>query len=284
MTENKAAKDHKDRLFRFIFGSEERKEYTLSLYNALNGSNYTDTDDLTITTLEDVIYMNVKNDVSFLLKEEMSLYEHQSTWNPNMPLRGLIYFGKLYSAYAKKSDIDIYGRIPVSLPTPKYVVLYNGNEDHGQETELRLSDLYNGEGDLEVTARVVNINYEKGKEIFSNCGILEEYAIFVATIRRYKEEGHELNQAADLAIDECIRKDILKELLINHKAEVQDMLITEFDQEQYDRHRRKEGIKEGQAMIIHNMSQSGVAAEDISKMTQIPLEEVNEILSKPISE
>ena len=108
MTENKAAKDHKDRLFRFIFGSEERKEYTLSLYNALNGSDYTDTDDLTITTLEDVIYINVKNDVSFLLKEVMNLYEHQSTWNPNMPLRGLIYFGKLYSAYADKADKDIY--------------------------------------------------------------------------------------------------------------------------------------------------------------------------------
>ena len=76
------------------------------------------------------------------------------------------------------------------------MVLYNGEEDHGEETELLLSDLYEGEGDLEVRVRVVDINYRKGKEIFSNCGILEEYARFVAAIRKYRDEGHELNEAA----------------------------------------------------------------------------------------
>jgi hypothetical protein len=276
------------------------------LYNALNGTNYTNADDLTITTLEDIVYINMKNDVSFLLKEEMNLMEHQSTWNPNLPLRGLIYFGKLYAKFAKQIDADIYGRVAISLPTPKYVVLYNGKEDHGEETELRLSDLYSKDGDVEVAARVIDINYEKGKAIFENCRILEEYAYFVDAVRRKIDgrgidgqridEGHELNEAVELAIDECIKNGILKDILIAHKAEVHEMIFTEFDQEQYDKHRRNEGeirgikIGESRGRIqereknILGLLKNGVEKEVIAKGIGITIEEIDKIEKKAASD
>ncbi|MCI5891012.1 MAG: hypothetical protein MRZ68_07475, partial [Lachnospira sp.] len=98
-------RNHKDALFRFIF---KNPKDLLSLYNALNDTDYTDVSDLTVTTLEDIVYMSYKNDISFILGSEMSLFEHQSTFNPNMPLRGLFYFSTLYKKYVAENNIDIY--------------------------------------------------------------------------------------------------------------------------------------------------------------------------------
>ncbi|MDY3795845.1 MAG: hypothetical protein SOZ81_03925, partial [Agathobacter sp.] len=105
------------------------KEYLLELYNAINRTNYSNSDDLEITTLEDVIFMSMKNDKSFIISSTMNLYEHQSTANPNMPIRGLLYFAQLYDEYIKLHDLDVYGRKLVKLPTPQYIVFYNGKEE-----------------------------------------------------------------------------------------------------------------------------------------------------------
>ena len=70
-----ANREHKDRLFKFIFGNPRYKEWTLSLYNAINGTNYTNAADIRLTTVEDVVYMGMKNDVSFLMGDTMSFYE-----------------------------------------------------------------------------------------------------------------------------------------------------------------------------------------------------------------
>ncbi len=78
---------YKDRLFTFIFGSPENKAWTLSLFNAVNGSNYDDPDDIEINTIKEVLYLTMHNDVSFLIDGQMNLYEQQSSYNPNMPLR-----------------------------------------------------------------------------------------------------------------------------------------------------------------------------------------------------
>ncbi len=118
---NPVRREYKDRLFRFIFGAEENKEHILSLYNALRGTEYTDADQIEITTLDDVIYLGMKNDVSL----DMNLFEHQSTYNPNMPLRGFSYFARLYEQYISEHDLDIYGTKPVRIPAPRYIVFYN---------------------------------------------------------------------------------------------------------------------------------------------------------------
>ena len=153
---------YKDRLFRFIFRD---KEHLLELYNAVNGTDFQDPEELEVNTLEDVIYLGMKNDISFLFSTSMNLYEHQSTWSENMPLRGLFYFLELYDRYAKKRGARLSGTGKrFLLPFPKYVVFYNGTAQEPDCRELLLSDSYaspqqNEAPSLECRATVLNINY-----------------------------------------------------------------------------------------------------------------------------
>lgn len=118
-----ANRNLKSTLFHKLFG--EDKSHALSLYNAINGSSYTNEDDLEFTTLEDVVYMKIKDDVSFILGTSLSLYEYQSTFNPNMPLRGFLYFANLYRKLIKGNE-RIYSKWQVTISNPKYIVFYNG--------------------------------------------------------------------------------------------------------------------------------------------------------------
>ncbi|MDE7210560.1 MAG: hypothetical protein K2O03_03845, partial [Lachnospiraceae bacterium] len=133
---------YKDRLFCFLFGNEKYKKNALSLYNALNGTHYSNEDDLELTTLNDVIYIRMRNDVSFLISDNMSLFEQQSTFNPNMPIRGFMYFARLYDKYISERHFNIYGCKQIGLPTPKYVVFYNGRDKRPAMEKLRLSDAF----------------------------------------------------------------------------------------------------------------------------------------------
>ena len=149
---------YKDSLFRMIF---QDRAALLSLYNAINGSHYEDLQGLKITTLEDVIYLGWKNDVSFLIQDVLNLYEHQSTWNPNMPLRGLFYISSLYQGYVKENDLDLYSSALLKLPVPRCIVFYNGTHQEPDQMELRLSDSFiKKEEDpcIECTVLILNIN------------------------------------------------------------------------------------------------------------------------------
>ena len=126
MGKRKVRRGYKDSLFRMVF--REKKEL-LSLYNAINGTNYDDPDELVVTTIEDVLYMGRKNDVSFLIEDVMNLYEHQSSWNPNMPLRGLLYITMLYQGFIEQNHLDIYSSSLLKLPVPRYIVFYNVTSD-----------------------------------------------------------------------------------------------------------------------------------------------------------
>ena len=135
----RANRKYKDELFRFIFHD---KRDLLSLYNAVNGTDYKNPDDLEINTLENVIYLKMKNDLSFLIGASMNLYEHQSTWNPNMPLRGLLYFAELYERYINSMGYRLSGNTRIPLPFPNYIVFYNGLEKEAEQMELRLSEAF----------------------------------------------------------------------------------------------------------------------------------------------
>ena len=113
---------YKDRLFSFLFGSEEHKDWTLSLYNAVNGSNYTDAEQIDITTIRQVLYLGMHNDVSFMIAGELNMYEQQSTYNPNMPLRMLQYAGNLFEQDLTKRRKNKYSKSLIELPVPKLVV------------------------------------------------------------------------------------------------------------------------------------------------------------------
>ena len=171
-------KKYKDRLFNFIFGAEENKEWTLSLYNAVNGSNYSNAEEIEITTIKEVMYLGMHNDVSFLMTDEMNLYEQQSSFNPNMPLRMLQYIGNLYEKYIVAHKLNKYGSELLELPVPRLVVFYNGSRSIEDEIYLKLSSSFpqEAEPDIEVKVRMINVNYGKNCELLEKCKPLSEYA------------------------------------------------------------------------------------------------------------
>ena len=241
---------YKDTVFRDLFGSKERKHYTLSLYNALAGTSYDDPNAIEVTTLADVLYMNVKNDISFIIDEEMTLWEHQSTFNPNMPLRGLIYFSRLYAKYVRSHELSIYGSKRLKLPTPRYVVFYNGTAKRPEREVLRLSDSFELEGaDVEVCATMVNINLGKNPDVLAACEALMGYSTLVSKIRSGLLAGLNNIEAIRAAVNECIENGILKEYLISKKSEVIEMFMTEYNEdevrEMFKRDGREEGRTEG---------------------------------------
>ena len=244
-----ADRKYKDRLFRALFADRER---LLELYNALRGSNYQNPDDLEINTLDNAVYIGMKNDLSFLIDEEMNLYEHQSTVNPNMPLRGLLYLTDLLRGYIEKTGKRLYGSARIQVPTPHYVVFYNGTEEQPERQIVKLSDSYTvkdgGEPPcLEMTATIFNVNLGYNRELMERCQTLYEYAQFVAVVRRKRERENDLTTAIHQAIDECIRRDILAEFLRKHRAEVVDMLLYEYDEEEFIASEKELSYAEGKA-------------------------------------
>lgn len=241
---------YKDSLFRIAF--REKKEL-LELYNAINGSDYKNPDELTIYTLEDIIFMNIKNDISFLVGEMLNLYEHQSTRNPNMPIRGLLYFARNYESYISRQNLDIYSSSQQKLPFPQYYVLYNGTKDEKDRYTIRLEDAFpevNGlEPCLKCTATLLNINFGHNHEIMEKSKTLSDYAIYVQHVRINLNLGMSISQAVEQATDDCIRGGILRDILLKNQAEVKNMVLGAWGtenhliQEQKERDRLTKEIK-----------------------------------------
>ena len=233
-----------------IFGN---RKAALELYNAINHSNYQNPEQLEITTIEGAIYMGVKNDLSFLIDSVMNLYEAQSTRNPNMPLRGLIYFARVYQGYVEKRELDIYSGSRIKIPLPQYIVFYNGSQEEPDRREYRLSDAFERKQNsycLECVATVLNINTGHNRQLMENCSLLWQYAFFVSKVRLYLERYPEnLEGAVDMAVEECIEEDILADFLKKQRGEVKDVILTEYNAERHIRNEKKlsyeEGVKEG---------------------------------------
>ncbi|SHK64598.1 RpnC/YadD family protein [Hespellia stercorisuis] len=237
---------YKDGLFRLIFRD---KHDLLQLYNAVSNTNYTDESNLLITTIDDVVYMGMKNDLSFIIGDTLNLYEHQSTYNPNMPLRGILYFADLYRAYIEEHDLDIYHRHLQELPFPQYIVFYNGTQDMPDRLEQKFSDSFkNTHGQtacLECTAIMLNINSGRNTDLFHKCRRLEEYSIFVRTVRQNLDLNMELEAAVNLAVDMCIQNDILADILTKNRAEVLNLILTEYNEKRHMKTIRDDGYQEG---------------------------------------
>ena len=161
---------YKDRLFTFLFGSEENRAWTLSLYNAINNSDYKDPSLIEITTIRDIMFLGMQNDISFLVSDEMDLFEQQSSYNPNMPLRMMEYACHLFDKYIKQHRLNKYSSKLLRLPAPRLVVFYNGTVDQPDEKILRLSDSFpkDKNSDIEVRVRMLNINYGKNRKLMED--------------------------------------------------------------------------------------------------------------------
>ena len=283
---------YKDRVFRMVF---KDKEELLQLYNALHETSYSNPDDLTINTLENAVYLGMKNDISFILFGQLSLYEHQSTWNPNIPLRDLLYVARLYEKLIVKDSL--YGTRLLQIPSPKFIVFYNGIEERPEREVLKLSDAYEPgavEPDLELKVLVLNINAGYNEDIKENCQTLKEYMEFVDYVRAYAKEMP-FPQAVNMAVDTCIEKGILAEFLKANKAEVVAMSIFEYDEAKQRAFDKREGFEDGwtagreagvetgrKSLILHALK-NGSSKETIASVMGIPLEEVEAIATDDFS-
>ena len=259
MPDTKVNRTYKDTVFRVIFG--EYREHALALYNAINKTDYTDVDELKIITLEDALYIGVKNDVGYIFHDVMALIEQQATFSPNMPLRGLDYFASSLKEYiSEKYDKPsiLYTERLVRIPTPRYYVLYNGREDQPEEQELRLSDAYDGEGDVEVIVHMLNINIGHNDSLLNACEPLHGYSELVSRIRANKAKGMTDREAVDKAVDSCISDGILVDVLKKERDKVASILLrglTEEEKKEVERINReyhielatKEGLEKGMA-------------------------------------
>ena len=227
-------RQYKSSIFAMLFGGEKE---LLELYNAINGTSYTDPSLLRVNTLE--------NDVSFLIDVRLHLYEHQSTWNPNMPLRNLFYVSDLYSEMTAKKNL--YGSAKVNIPAPRFFVFYNGGARCPDRVVLKLSDLYWKEEaqpslDLEVT--VLNINKGHNETLMKSCRALREYAEYTARVRK-NAASLPLHEAVESAVTSCIRDGILEDFLLKNRAEVMKVSIYEYNAEEHLRMEREAALEEG---------------------------------------
>ena len=218
--------------------------------------------------------MGMKNDLSFIIDDEIYLFEHQSTYNPNMPLRGLFYLAKQYEKYVADQGLDPYSTAIVCLPTPKYVVLYNGKRDIQEREILKLTDSFTKnpeEAAVEVLATMVNVNYGHNREIMSRCKPLDDYAMFVQKVRDYGKTNA-VEDAVALAIRDAIELDLLDGYFRRRKAEVTDMVLTEYNEqrtldgrfEEGKKEGKEEGIVEGKEQIINILKEALKANPSLS--------------------
>lgn len=284
-TELHMNRNYKDTLFRMIFSN---KTELLSLYNAIKGTEYHDPDVLKIVTLENAIYMNMKNDLAFLIDDTLNLYEHQSTFSPNMPLRNLFYIAKEYEKSISKNTL--YSSKAIPLSTPDFYVFYNGTEKDWDRKEFKLSDVYKKktkDPKLELCVTMININYGKNEELFEQCHTLWEYMMYVEKVRRYSETT-EINQAVERAVTESIEENILREFLTRCRAEAVQMSIFEYDEERElklireDEREigREEGLEKGLEALIRCNLEDNISEERILQNLQkyffLNLEEAKE--------
>ena len=264
----------------FIMLFEDRKNL-LELYNAITGKHYADPELLEINTLENAIYMSMKNDVSFLIDGRLSLYEHQSTKNPNLPLRFLLYISHLYSRLTVKANL--YGETIVRIPAPEFIIFYNGKDEMPERQLLKLSDMYSVKEEkpkLELEATLLNISGTNNRKLKEACRTLRDYAIYTDKIRAYTETM-ELAEAVDRAINECIEEDILRDFLMGHKAEARAMSIFEYDQERHMQQEREAGIEKGERQLLRRQVQKklakGMNIADIAEALEETEERIREI-------
>jgi len=228
-----------------FFEDESAEENDIALYNALHDEPLSGEIKIQKIRIEDVLYMNFKNDISFGIDGKVIIFgEHQSTINENMPLRNLMHIGRVYEQLV--STNDRYKRKMVFLPKPEFYTFYNGIEKWGKEKHLRLSDTFRISDKnpmLELVVKVININPQEEHEILDRCQILKEYGLFVETVRRL--QSNHVSDPFRLAVEECIQAGILADYLTKKGSEVINMLIAKYDYDTDIRVQRQEAFEDG---------------------------------------
>ena len=253
MKESKTYVNHKDTVFCLLY---KDKNNLLDLYNGMNGTSYTDTEGLMVTTLKNGIYVKYKNDASFVFGQDLYMFEQQSTKNPNMPLRYLHYLSDVYRGmYSNK---DLY-RSGLKIPSPHFITFYNGTAKAPEVEYLRLSDMFekkdketvsecNAIDSLELIVQVLNINSGNNSGLLEKCKSLKDYMTFVNKVRNKKNvEKKDIETAVNEAIDECIQENVLSDFFRKNRSEVVGVSIYEYDEEGHMEVLKEEQYRKGVA-------------------------------------
>lgn len=227
----------------------EDRSNALQVYNALNGTDYDDPELVEIHTLEKGVSLSVRNDAAIVVDSSLSLYEHQSTVCPNMPLRQLFYVSN--TLYEMVDDENLFGSSLIKIPVPRFVVFYNGEAKQPAVKELRLSDAFEKKTErpeLELICKVYNINSGMNTELLSRCRVLDEYMIFVGYVREYRKAygSQDIKKAIGAAIDRCIQEGILVEFFRKRRKEVMKAMELDFTFERQIELERKDAMKRGE--------------------------------------
>ena len=281
-------RNYKSNVFAMLLEDQGR---ALELYNAVNNSNYDDPTLVEINTIEGGFELSIQNDASFIFDNVLSIYEHQSTYCPNMPLRSLVYFATLVQE--KYMNRDIFSRRLVSLPTPKFIVFYNGTEPQPEYSEMKLSDCFINKDDeksmLELVCKVYNINAGKNKKLLERCRWLADYMVFVDKVREYHNGRTEAELEEDIskAIDYCIENNYLREFFTSRRSEVLEVTKVDYTFERrmklnYEEGREdgeKDGILKGKTETIRELIKNEKwSAEKAMKSIGIPESEYDTYL------
>lgn len=233
--------------------------------------------------------MSMQNDVSFIIDMRLNLYEHQSTYSPNLPVRYLLYVADVYSDYTK--DMNLYGTKAVKLPTPRFVIFYNGQAEQPDRKELKLSELFSipdADPSLELKAVMLNINKGHNRKLMETCRTLQDYAEYTFRVREYAAEMP-LDLAVEQAITECISEWILADFLRKNRAEAKKVSIYEYDEERHMRQTREEGMEEGYANGFSQGIEQGITQTVINLLksgllTDIQIREITGLDQKQLDE
>ena len=242
MSENR---EYKSDVFSMLM---EDKRYALEVYNALNGSDFSEPEQVEMVRLDKGVSLSVRNDAAFIIDMNISFYEHQSTYNPNIPLRGMIYYANTMERWIKEKGKDLFSRRMITIPTPHFVVFYNGLEKRPEYEEMKLSDAFCHSSDqpgIEVLCRVYNINPSQNEKLKERCHVLEGYTYFVEKVREYHGREETRENAVELAIKDCIEHQVLTDFFQSRKDEVIKMTHLDFTWERREELIRKEEREEG---------------------------------------
>lgn len=277
-----ANKEYKSDVFSMLLQDKKR---AMEIYNAINGTDYDDPELVEMTTLDDKSFsLTVRNDASFILDANLSLYEHQSTYCPNMPLRDLLYFASIIQKQIKAQKRDIYGGRILKIPVPHFVVFYNGKEDAPDQYDLRLSDAFEKETknpEIELVCHVYNINNGKNVPLLSKCQTLREYMYFVDMARKNNEISGNLEDAIEKAINQCMEENVLRDFLAQHREEVMHVMTLDYTFERRLEMQRAEAIEDGER-IGKEIGKEEKLSEQIRKKIQKgkPLDQIADELEE----
>jgi len=285
MSDVNATEKYKDRLFCYIFGSEEHKDWSLSLYNAVNGTSYSEPDMISIETLTQVLYMGMHDDVALMLMDELNLYEHQATFNPNLPLRMLQYIANIFEVLITLQKKNKYGSKLILLPVPKLFSFYNGTTDKPEEMVLNLSDSFpedkRAESDIQVRVRMININPGKNPDLVKKCRPLEEYIWTVAAIRENRKQMN-IEESIDKALNDMPKDFEIRPFLMANRVGVKKMLLTEYNEAEtmalFKEEGREEGLKEGIEIGIEKGIEEGIEKGVQKGITKATLENIQNLM------